>query len=69
MVLDIFHSLKMWSVFIWRGRVLEEEEEEEEEEAETDGCFFTSTTQVAMSLVGSNMRFSCLNGPIRKQVL
>lgn len=26
-------------------------------------------TIVAISLVGSNMRFSCLSGPIRKQVL
>lgn len=29
----------------------------------------TSITIVAISLVGSNMRFSCFSGPIRKQVL
>lgn len=30
---------------------------------------FTSITMVAISLVGSNMRFSCFSGPIKKQVL
>lgn len=30
---------------------------------------FTSMTMVAISRVGSNMRFSCFSGPIRKQVL
>lgn len=29
----------------------------------------SSITMVAISLVGSNMRFSCFSGPMRKQVL